>query len=867
MMRIRNTILYPIMGMMVLLIVLAAMFHYFAQINLLREAVKISENVKSKDIQFVIQTLIHKETEKLIALSKSLKEHDELVWEIAYYPNAAGNVEYIKEVMDRLYKELNVDIFVATDSDGRVIYRAHDQLQRGDLPDYWGLVEVLEGRDIVVANSTNSGWSILAMVPAKRENTLYGAIIIGTGLDDEFAMGIAKDTDVEVSFSTLNAMIASSLPADQRGQYIDAALVVNSMNEEREIVQEKPEANRAIIYAPVHVVDEIFSLIVEMDTSESRLLVAEYQKRILVTSLVVLVIAFLLGIGFTIFLLRPLKVLTQKAEQTANDLSGKEISITRGNEIQHLVLAFDALVNTVDKYLHDRKMAEAALVEEKERLAVTLRSIGDAVITTDNSGKVVLINEVAEELTGWSQDEAIGQPLVKVFNTLDEKSRESSDDFVSRVLEAERIIDKSSPSILKSRAGVERLISEVGAPIRDNENRVIGVVLVFSDITHRVKMEEELLKGRKLESVGILAGGIAHDFNNILTAIMGNVSLAKNFIEPDNKAYKRLEEADKATQRAKDLTHKLLTFAKGGAPIKTIASVTELIEDSASFTLSGTPVKSEYSFSEDLWTVDIDTGQISQVIQNLCLNASQAMPDGGILQIKAANQVIAEDTALPLEPGNYIKISFADNGVGISQNHIARIFDPYFTTKQKGSGLGLATVYSIINNHDGLIMVDSELDVGTTFTFYLPASREKQVTAADEKSKPEAEFLGSGNVLIMDDEEIVREVAGEIIHYLGFEIDFAKDGEEALEKYSQAMRNSKPFVVVIMDLTVPGGMGGGEAIKKLLKIDPQAKAIVSSGYSNNPIMANFNKFGFKGVISKPFRLDEIKKTLEIVLKS
>jgi CheY-like chemotaxis protein len=348
---------------------------------------------------------------------------------------------------------------------------------------------------------------------------------------------------------------------------------------------------------------------------------------------------------------------------------------------------------------------------------------------------------------------------------------------------------------------------------------------------------------------------------------MGNVSLAKNFIEPDNKAYKRLEEADKATQRAKDLTHKLLTFAKGGAPIKTIASVAELIEDSAGFTLSGTPVKSEYSFLEDLWTVDIDTGQISQVIQNLCLNASQAMPDGGILQIKAANQIITEDTSLPLEPGNYIKISFADNGVGISQNHIARIFDPYFTTKQKGSGLGLATVYSIINNHDGLVLVDSELDVGTTFTFYLPASQEKQVTAADEKSKTEAEFLGSGNVLIMDDEEIVREVAGEIIHYLGFEIDFAKDGEEALEKYSQAMKNGKPFAVVIMDLTVPGGMGGGEAIKKLLEIDPQAKAIVSSGYSNNPILANFYKFGFKGVISKPFRLEETKKTLEIVLKS
>jgi PAS domain-containing protein len=397
--------------MMVLLIVLAAMFHYFAQINLLREAVKISENVKSKDIQFVIQTLIDEETEKLVALSKSLKEHDELVWEIAYYPNAAGNVEYIMEVMDRLYKELNVDVFVALDIDGRVIYRAHEQLMRGDIADYWGLTEVLEGRDIVVANSATSGWSILTMVPAKREGDLYGAIIIGTRIDNDFAMEIAKDTDVEVSFSTMNAMVASSLPPEQRGRYIDSEVIISSLAEEREILQQKPDVSRAIIYAPVSVVDETFSLIVEMDTTESQLLVAEYQKRILLTSIVVLIIAFLLGIGFTLFLLRPLKVLTRRAEKTAQELSGEKISITQGNEIQHLVLSFDAMVNTVDKYLFERTKAEAALVDEKERLAVTLRSIGDAVITTDKNGKIILMNEVAEEMTGWHQDEAIGQEL------------------------------------------------------------------------------------------------------------------------------------------------------------------------------------------------------------------------------------------------------------------------------------------------------------------------------------------------------------------------------------------------------------------------------------------------------------------------
>jgi PAS domain S-box-containing protein len=840
------------MGLMVLLIVLAASFHYLAQINLLRESVRIKEDVKTKNVHFIIQTLINKETEKLTALSKSLKEHDELVWEIAYFPNSADNIEYIREVMDRIHNELNADIFMVTDNYGNVIYRAHEQQLRGDNIDYWGLSEVLEGKNMVVADNTESGWSILSMVPAKREENLYGAIIVGTRIDDQFARGIAKSTDVEVSFSSMNAMIASSLPKEQRNKHIDPQVILSSLAEERKIHQEKAEESRAVFYAPVR-------------TTESQQLLAEYQKRILLTSFGILLVAFLLGIGFTLVLLRPLKKLTIRAEQTVHDMTGEQISVASGNEIQHLVRSFDVMVNTVDGYLLERQKAEAALVEEKERLAVTLRSIGDAVITTNNSGKVILINAMAEQLTGWKQDEAFGRPLVEIFNTLDEKTRESTEDFVSRVLEAERIIDKSNPSILKSRKGLERLISEIGAPIRDKENRVIGVVLVFSDITQRVKMEEELLKGRKLESVGILAGGIAHDFNNILTAIMGNVSLAKNYIDPDNKAFKRLEEADKATQRAKDLTHKLLTFSKGGAPVKITASIAELIEDSAGFTLSGTSVKSEYLMPEDIWPADIDPGQISQVIQNLCLNASQAMPDGGILQIKTENLTVAEDDALPLEPGKYIKISFIDNGVGISKSHLSRIFDPYFTTKQKGSGLGLATVYSIINNHDGYVTVQSELEVGTTFTVYLPASPEKQVLVGKEKIEAGEEFIGSGRILIMDDEVIVRDVAGEIIQHLGFETDFAINGEEALEKYSQAMRNGEPFAAVIMDLTVPGGMGGGEAIKKLLAIDPQVKAIVSSGYSNNPIMANFNKFGFKGVISKPFQLNEVKRSLEMLL--
>ena len=865
-MKFRNSIVYPIMGVLTLLISIAAIFHYFAQLNLLDETVAIKEELRSKDIRFAIQTIIDKETDKLSALAKALKEQDELVWEIAYYPNSEDDVSYIKEVMDRIYLGLNVDIFLAIDKDGKVIYRAHEPDKRKDFANYWGISEVLDGQDIIVVEGAPT-WSILSMVPAQREDKLYGAIIIGTRINNEFASEIARATDVEVSVGSSDGIFASSVPAELREKYFQTAAIIKSLSEEKKVLQELPDGSKAIFYAPVHIVDGMFSLIVEMDLSESQILLAKYQRRIAVTAIYLLLFALFIGIILTLYHVRPLKRLTKQAEQVAHDLSGQEIAVSGGNEIQHLVRSFEVLVETVARYAKGRMQAEAALLDEKERLAVTLRSIGDAVISTDNSGKIVLINAVAEGLTGWKDGSAIGQPLVNVFITLDEKTRKPNDDFVTMVLEAERIIDKNRPTVLKSRDGFERMISEIGAPIRDENNRVIGVVLVFSDITGRLKVEGELLKAKKLESVGILAGGIAHDFNNILTAIMGNISLAKNYIDPDNRAYRRLEEADKATVRAKGLTQRLLTFSKGGVPIKKAASIEELIRESTGFILSGASVKSMFSFADDLWPVDIDTGQISQVIQNLCLNASQAMPDGGFIRIRAENEIVLDDATIPLSPGKYIKISFKDDGVGISQKNIARIFDPYFTTKQTGSGLGLATVYSIINNHDGHISVESEMDNGTAFTFYLPAGENVPESVVDEKDLKQEKYKGGGKILVMDDEEIVREVAGEMLTYIGFEVDFALHGEEALEKYSKALRNGKPFDAVIMDLTVPGGMGGGEAIKKLLELDPGAKAIVSSGYSNNPIMADFKKYGFKAMVSKPFHFDQMQKILENILRS
>jgi PAS domain S-box-containing protein len=386
--------------------------------------------------------------------------------------------------------------------------------------------------------------------------------------------------------------------------------------------------------------------------------------------------------------------------------------------------------------------------------------------------------------------------------------------------------------------------------------------VVMTDITERKRMEVELLKVEKLESVGILAGGIAHDFNNILTSISGNISMAKMLVKPGHKIFDLLISAETASVRAQGLTMQLLTFAKGGTPVKETASIQKLIRESSLFVVQGSKSGCEFQMAEDLWPVEADLGQISQVISNIVINANQAMPEGGIIRITAENLMPEKIHEIPVKPGRYIRISIKDQGVGIVEKHLSKIFDPYFTTKQTGSGLGLATTYSIIKKHNGHISVDSLPGAGTTFDIYLPAS-DKEIPVKEEALL----LTGRGKILIMDDDELLKELADEMLNMLGYESEFAKDGDEAVEMYKKAMASEKPYDAVILDLTIPGSMGGEEVIKILLNIDPEVKAIVFSGYSEGEVMSNFRKYGFKGMMPKPFDAYALGKALNDVLKA
>jgi len=377
-------------------------------------------------------------------------------------------------------------------------------------------------------------------------------------------------------------------------------------------------------------------------------------------------------------------------------------------------------------------------------------------------------------------------------------------------------------------------------------------------------LEQEHLRTAKLESIGTLAGGIAHDFNNLLTGIMGNIGLARTYIKPTDKSVAMLDEAEKAAVGARDLTQQLLTFARGGKPVKKLINIARLTKKAATFALRGSNVRLELSLPDDLWSVEADEGQISQVISNLVINADEAMPAGGILKIEASNLVLKRAGALPLSRGNYVRIDVKDTGVGISQEHLQRIFEPYFTTKQKGSGLGLPTAYSIVRNHGGYILAESTLNKGSTFYVYLPAS--KKTEKAEKKTAGESFGRAGGRVLVMDDEEIIRKMLKNMLNLAGYEAELTGDGAEAVEKYAQALEAGKPFDAVIMDLTIPGGMGGKEAIKKLLEIDPDAKVIVSSGYATDPIMSEYKKYGFSAVIAKPYNVKQLEETMRSISK-
>jgi len=506
----------------------------------------------------------------------------------------------------------------------------------------------------------------------------------------------------------------------------------------------------------------------------------------------------------------------------------------------------------------ERKQTEQNLVaSEKQHRRLFEDAPMMYVLTENRESNPIITDANAQFLNtlGYTYHEVVGQPAIEFYTPA--SNAQMLEGGYQRAMEG-RFLQQERQLVARDGRVIETLLYAL--PEFDSNNNVIGTRAIYVDITDRKSLEEEHRKNQNLEALGVLAGGIAHDFNNVLTAVIGSFELLEMYTDTDSDIHQIILDGKRASDRTRSLTQQLLTFAKGGAPIKEAASIESLIRETTELSLRGSNTKPEFHLDEDLYSVNMDQGQISQVLQNLVLNAGQAMPDGGVLKVSAGNIELVSQDSLPLEAGSYVKVSVVDQGSGIPTEIIAKIFDPYFSTKAAGHGLGLSIVYSIIQRHEGHITVHSEENIGTTFEFYLPAVQEHLASTTDSDQKL---MGGTGRILLMDDEEMIHTVVTMMLEKMGYQVESAYEGDQALQAYQAAMESEHPFDLVIMDLTVPGGMGGQQAVEKLHEIDPNARVIVSSGYANNPIMTRFSEYGFIGAVKKPV---DIRELAEVVKK-
>ena len=527
----------------------------------------------------------------------------------------------------------------------------------------------------------------------------------------------------------------------------------------------------------------------------------------------------------------------------------------------HLLYGEDGTYAGVEGVFRDMRAHHetmALLTASEEKFSTIFRTSPDAIFITRLDNAFLLdANEGFTAMLGYSSEEIVGRPATRLGIWLDPEDRVR---FIRQLMEQGHV--KNFEARLRHKDGTSIIALASSSLITIDGTSC--TLTILRDISEREAMQHERIKIQKLESLGVLAGGIAHDFNNLLTGIIGNISYAALLVGSEHKAAARLQESQNAAQRAAELTQQLLTFARGGEPVKKTVDAVQLIEESLSFTLRGSNVKNELRLAGDLWLIHADAGQVNQVLNNLLINARQAMETGGTVHLKAVNRVIKKGDPLMLKPGRYVRITIEDEGCGIPADQLSRIFDPYFTTKAHGTGLGMTSVYSIIRRHDGLVDVTSVEGRGTTVTLYLPAVA---INSAQQAEREHGEMLqnSSGRILVMDDEEMIRDLAVVMLEETGYSVESCDDGAQAVELVTGAHEAGAPFDAVILDLTVPGGMGGKEAASQIRELDRNVVLMVSSGYSNDPVVANYSSHGFSGAVSKPYNMNNMTAELARLL--
>jgi len=612
--------------------------------------------------------------------------------------------------------------------------------------------------------------------------------------------------------------------------------------------------------------------IVQIAVTSERIMRTVIRTIIVNLFLLVFIVAAIIVVNYYMtnkFIFIPLSKLKNSSMLIADGNLDTEIDTSAEDEIGHLASTFKQMIENIkqitasrdelNREISERKLTEKALQESEARYRGIFENskLGIAVYQAVNDGEDFIFldfNKGGEEIENICREQVVGNSILKMFPGV---KTFGLFDVLQRVYKTGT--SEKHPITIYSDSRIQGWRENFIYKLPTGE-----VIAIYSDETERKKMEEQIQHAHKMEAIGTLAGGIAHDFNNMLGVITGNISYILSNINEEDEFFEVISDIHNGAKHAQSLTQQLLTFAKGGAPIKKVTHINQLIKESSEFVLSGAKAVCDFQLSKDLWATEVDEGQINQVISNIVINANQAMADGGVISIGTVNILIGKDSILPILEGRYIKVSIADTGTGISEKHLSKIFDPYFTTKEKGSGLGLATAYSIIKKHDGHIEAYPLENKGTVFNIFLPASSKDVV---EIKKIEESTHTGKGKVLVMDDQEPILKMVGRMLNKMGYEAAFAFHGNQAIEMYQQSYESNDPFDFVILDITVPGGLGGVSTIPELKKIDPKVKAIVSSGYSNDPIMANFEDYGFCGVIPKPYTKKQLAEILNMVLNN
>lgn len=499
------------------------------------------------------------------------------------------------------------------------------------------------------------------------------------------------------------------------------------------------------------------------------------------------------------------------------------------------------------------------LREERERLAVILESLADAVIVTDTRARVLLLNPAAEKLLGIRAEEAQGKDFCELVPLELIKTTEGCRSVLNSSQQTQRV--DFGEVVLRLPSGKEVLVEGTATPVLGAGGEVQGSVIVLRDITLRKKLEEEARKTTKLEALSLVASGLAHDFNNLLATIMGYLEVLR--LRGGEELAPLVEKAERACLTARTLTRELLTYTAGGGPVKRMASIEEVLREAVEFAMAGSGIRVEME-QETLWPVEMDPDQIAVCLHNILLNARQAMGDRGTVFVRATNRHLPRENPAGLPPGPYVEIEIEDTGPGIPPEVLTRLFEPFFTTREGGSGLGLFTCRRIVEAHGGRIVAESPPGRGAVFRLYLPAHPEVE-RPRDTEKETRIEPRVSARILVMDDEEGVRETLAEILRLNGFEVETARDGNEALEKFRKALSEGRPFGLVILDLTVPGGLGGREILPRLKELDPEVRTVVASGYSQDPVMENFREHGFDGALLKPFTARDLIETISRIL--